>query len=148
MRNITASTCSFYEDELNCLVNHPQTLPKLISLIAPSVSKLSIEAPMERQLRLQILSEALWILNNLVQVNYNEIDQRLYSEFNIEDILQKHLEENFLPHLIGNGGWDEDHFVVPSVPLEYQELELLKEILWLLANLTNDGNIAFSCATK
>ena len=103
---------------------------------------------MERQLRLQILSEALWILNNLVQVNYNEIDQRLYSEFNIEDILQKHLEENFLPHLIGNGGWEKDHFVVPSVPLEYQELELLKEILWLLANLTNDGNIAFSCATK
>ena len=52
-------------DAFNALLTHPDTLVQLVAILHPSVSKQNIGNKQERQLRIEILTEALWTLNNL-----------------------------------------------------------------------------------
>ena len=88
-------------------------------------------------MRIEILCEALWILNNLALENLNNIEDRLATDYNMREILGTLLVENFVF----------DQVEQNTLSLEPQELELLSEILWLLANLSNYESMAFAFAT-
>jgi len=77
-------------------------LVQLVAILEPSVSRQKIRAPEERKMRCAILSETLWILNNLTAENTYDIDERLYMDHNIHQILQAHLLENFIED-VGTG---------------------------------------------
>ena len=51
------------------LLTHDQSLSQLVSVLEPTVSKQKIANKAERELRIQILCEALWVLNNLTSEN-------------------------------------------------------------------------------
>ena len=60
------------------------------------MSKLNISDELVRQRRIEILIEALWTLNNIVNEDKYDIDERLFLDHNIQQILQAHLLENFI----------------------------------------------------
>ena len=89
-----------------------------------------------REIRCEILSETLWILNNLTHELERDFDERLFTEFNIQQTIQAHLLENFIEDIDGDKGMSEvqfaleDHYPVVA-PLTKYELRLLKELVWL-----------------
>ena len=66
LRMVAAQTTVTDHAAFTCLMHHPKTIPRLVAIVEPSVSKNAIASAEERRLRVEILCEALWILNNLI----------------------------------------------------------------------------------
>ena len=89
-----------------------------------------------RELRRLILSEALWILNNLTHESERDFDLRLFYEFDIKQTIQAHLLENFIEDIDGEKGMSEVQLALQkhypaATPLTNDEIRLLKELVWL-----------------
>lgn len=77
------------------------------------------------------------------------IEDRLFNDHNITQILQAHLLENFIEDVEDSSATSaSSNFTGETQPLLDYELRLLRELLWLLANLANQTNIAFAFAAN
>ena len=74
-----------------------------------------------------------------------EIDEVLFLDHNVHQILQGHLLDNFIEASEQQIPY-QGHFQQEAV-LEDYELDLFKEIIWLMANLANQSAIGFAFAT-
>ena len=129
------------------LIAHPQSLPQLVAILELPLSRQKIRAPDERKMRFEIISEALWILNNLTSEDAHSIDEKLLCDHNIHQLLQV-----LMLYFIEDVGTSSpeyssfvDHYPSKTTLLDY-ELRLLEEILWLMCNLSNQEAIAHAFA--
>ena len=72
-------------------------MEKLVSIVKQSVSHQVVSDKTERETRIAILCEAIWVLNNLTHDNSLEVDGILFLDYDINTILLTHLKENFIP---------------------------------------------------
>ena len=111
LRLVTAQTDVVDRDAFSCLMFHPKTIPRLIAIIRPSVAKSNFEFAEARRLRVEILSEAIWILNNLIADSQCDIEGQLFEKHNIADLMLNHLAENFLEHATQQTVYEEGHYL-------------------------------------
>ena len=124
------------------LMTLPQSLSQLIAVIEPSVSKLRYTNQEERYQKIQIVSEAIRTIDNLVvEGKKHNIDERLFLDYNIHRILLMHLQENFIEDVL-QPAQTLTHYSQGGL-LEGHELNLLNEIFWLLSNLQKEEAIAY-----
>ena len=117
----------------------------------PSVKKTNDAAiNATRNLRVEILNEAIWTLNNLISEDKQGIDEILFVQLGIQEVLMTHMLENFSEEAYGIEknhlkSREQGTFIKPNLPpLEPFELDLFKEIIWMVNNLSNQGAIAYS----
>ena len=126
------------------MLAQPESLTQIVALIKPSISKGKVQSSTLRQQKIQILCETLWTLNNLAYEGSVDVTEVLFLDHNITSILQMHLMENF----IGENELQEQesvcHLSSQAASLLNYELELLDDIIWLLANLALHEPIAYS----
>ena len=77
----------------------------------PSVGKSNFESAEERKLRVEILSEAIWILNNLIADSQWDIEGQLFEKHNIAHLMLDHFVENFLEHATQQSVYEEGHYL-------------------------------------
>ena len=82
------------------LLTHPNTLKQLVSILEPSISKQTIPDKNLRKHKIDIICEAFWIINNLSTEDAHNIEDRLFNNHNIHQILQAHLLENFIEDIV------------------------------------------------
>ena len=109
----------------------------------------------ERETRIVILCEAIWVLNNLTHDNSLEVDAMLFLDYNINAILLTHLKENFIPEAENQSASSnastmasESHYRPPVEALKKYELDLLDNIVWFIANLAGSSAISFAFANN
>ena len=108
----------------------------------------------ERETRIAILCEAIWVLNNLTHDNSLEVDGILFLDYDINTILLTHLKENFIPEAENQSASSinastlasESHYRPPVDALKKYELDLLENIVWFIANLEGSPAISFAFA--
>jgi len=64
-------------------MTHPQSLSQLVAILELPLSRQEIRAPDERRKRFEIISEVLWILNNMTSENAYNIDETLFCDYGI-----------------------------------------------------------------